>query len=203
MSTEAELANSSACRLNIIPAELPTLKLSQVWDGLSDARIEFNAEDLLSNGFAQGTATLTENFNLQRALLCHLNNTPTVRILQQTKVTSIQSDGEQHGSWPLVHLDNQQILRARLLVCIFPSDRLSLLIDYFLGWGRWFQFTSSVLCQYIFLWVVIRCSSYCSYNDAPSSKHGTKPHSLSAFSANWAHIFSSIDTNGLFLSLVY
>jgi ubiquinone biosynthesis monooxygenase Coq6 len=66
-------------------------------------------------------ATLTENFNLQRALLCHLNDVPAVRILQGTKVTSIQSDGEQHGSWPLVHLDNQQVLRARLLVCIFLS----------------------------------------------------------------------------------
>jgi len=63
-------------------------------------------------------ATLTENFNLQRALLCHLSNVPAVRVLQQTKVTSIQSDGEQHGSWPLVHLDNQQVLRARLLVRI-------------------------------------------------------------------------------------
>jgi hypothetical protein len=63
-------------------------------------------------------ATLTENFNLQHALLCHLRAVPAVRILQRTKVTSIQSDGEQHGSWPLVHLDNQQVLRARLLVRI-------------------------------------------------------------------------------------
>ena len=63
-------------------------------------------------------ATLTENFNLQHALLCHLSDIPAVRILQRTKVTSIQSDREQRGSWPLVHLDNQQVLRARLLVRI-------------------------------------------------------------------------------------
>jgi len=78
--------------------------------------MEFNAEDLLSNGATDGMATLTENFNLQRALLCHLSDVSAVRILQRTKVTSIQSDEERHGSWPLVHLDNQQVLRARLLV---------------------------------------------------------------------------------------
>jgi ubiquinone biosynthesis monooxygenase Coq6 len=66
-------------------------------------------------------ATLTENFNIQHALLCQLNEVPAVRVLQRTKVTSIQSDVEQRGSWPLVHLDNQQVLRARLLVRISLS----------------------------------------------------------------------------------
>jgi ubiquinone biosynthesis monooxygenase Coq6 len=77
-------------------------------------------------------ATLTENFNLQHALLRHLSEVPTVRILQRTKVTSIQSDGEQHGSWPLIHLDNQQVLRARLLVRIsLPQNVLKTIEQIF------------------------------------------------------------------------
>lgn len=61
-------------------------------------------------------ATLIENFNVQRALLRNLDGTPEVRIFQGTKVTSIEPDEAQRGTWPLVFLDNQKVLRARLLV---------------------------------------------------------------------------------------
>lgn len=60
-------------------------------------------------------ARLTENLNLQRALLRQLDSMPKVQIMQRTKVTSIDSDTEQ-GGWPLIRLDNNQTLRARLLV---------------------------------------------------------------------------------------
>jgi len=59
---------------------------------------------------------MTENFNLQRALLRHLDETPEVQILQRTKVTSIEQDSDDRGSWPLVRLDNGKVIRARLLV---------------------------------------------------------------------------------------
>lgn len=61
-------------------------------------------------------ATLIENFNIQRALLRSLDCIPEVRIFQETKVTAIESDEEQRGAWPLVCLDNQKVLRTRLLV---------------------------------------------------------------------------------------
>lgn len=66
-------------------------------------------------------ARLTENLNLQRAILRHLETIPEVRILENTKVTSIGRD-EDRGGWPLVHLDNSMVLRARLLVRIMKCQ---------------------------------------------------------------------------------
>ncbi|KAH9479448.1 Ubiquinone biosynthesis monooxygenase COQ6, mitochondrial [Psilocybe cubensis] len=85
----------------------------QVWDGISDARIEFSSNDLPSTS---SMARLTENLNLQRGLLRHLDNIPEIQVLQKTKVTSIENDSSDRGGWPLVHLDNETTLRARLLV---------------------------------------------------------------------------------------
>lgn len=83
---------------------------------MSDARIEFNTEDLQLSGPFNGMSTLVEIFNVQRALLRHLEGLPEVQLLQKTKVMSITSDTEDKGSWPLIHLDNNTTLRARLLV---------------------------------------------------------------------------------------
>lgn len=63
-----------------------------------------------------GMARLTENLNLQRGLLRRLDDMGDIRIIQRTKVTFINKDNEKNGGWPLVHLDDQKILRARLLV---------------------------------------------------------------------------------------
>jgi len=61
-------------------------------------------------------AKITENLNLQRGLLRHLKEFPPVHLLDKAKVQSILRDTEEGGGWPMVHLDNGQILRARLLV---------------------------------------------------------------------------------------
>lgn len=90
--------------------------LLQVWDGVSDARIEFSAAELGLQVEHSGMSRLTENFNLQRALLRHLDSILEVNLLQQTKVVSITNDLEERGGWPLVHLDNSKTIRARLLV---------------------------------------------------------------------------------------
>ena len=68
-------------------------------------------------------ARLTENLNLQRGILRHLETIPEVRILENTKVTSINKDEAARGGWPLVHLDNDMVLRARLLVRIMSYHR--------------------------------------------------------------------------------
>ncbi|KAJ7504471.1 ubiquinone biosynthesis hydrox [Mycena galericulata] len=86
----------------------------QVWDGVSDARIEFPASLLGLSKPAQGMARITENLNLQRGLLRHLGKIPEVQILDKSKVQSIEHLEE--SSWPLVHLDNGRVLRSRLLV---------------------------------------------------------------------------------------
>lgn len=85
---------------------------------MSDARIEFSASDVVSSGSSPSIAHLTENLNLQRGLLRQLDNIPEVQIHQRTKVTSIETDASNRGGWPLIHLDNQKVLRARLLVII-------------------------------------------------------------------------------------
>ncbi|KAG6829885.1 hypothetical protein H0H92_003154 [Tricholoma furcatifolium] len=88
----------------------------QVWDGVSDARINFSSSEIGLQRPEDGMARLTENLNLQRGLLRRLEKLPEVEILDKTKVKSILQDTEERGGWPLVHLDNGQTLRARLLV---------------------------------------------------------------------------------------
>ncbi|KAF8909362.1 hypothetical protein CPB84DRAFT_1765951 [Gymnopilus junonius] len=83
----------------------------RVWDGVSDARIDFSA--VTCNYPSPGMARLTENLNLQRGLLRHMAD---IRIIPRTKVTSISKDNEESGGWPLVKLDDEKVLRARLLV---------------------------------------------------------------------------------------
>lgn len=92
------------------------LEEMQVWDGVSDARIEFNSSDLGGESSVRGMSRMTENLNLQQGLLRHLSELPQVQLLQKTKVQSISRDSADKQSWPLVHLDNGRILRSRLLV---------------------------------------------------------------------------------------
>lgn len=90
-----------------------------MWDGLSDARITFSMQDDLAASLPAAQAqmaTLTENLNLQRALLQHLHSTSTVELMDKVKVQSIVQDEQEGGGWPLVHLSDGRILRARLLV---------------------------------------------------------------------------------------
>ncbi|KAF5331473.1 hypothetical protein D9758_015502 [Tetrapyrgos nigripes] len=87
----------------------------QVWDGVSDARIEFHSSELGLEHPEQGMARLTEVLNLQRGLLRHLQLIPEVQIIDQTKVTSITAESVD-GGWPLVQLENGRVLRSRLLV---------------------------------------------------------------------------------------
>ncbi len=61
-------------------------------------------------------ARLTENLNLQRALLRHLDSTSAVELFDKVKVQSIQREEREGGGWPLVHLSDGRVLRARLLV---------------------------------------------------------------------------------------
>jgi hypothetical protein len=70
-------------------------------------------------------AHLTENLNLQRGILRHLETIPEVRILENTKVISINRDEADRGGWPLVNLDNNMVIRARLLVRTMSSYRNS------------------------------------------------------------------------------
>ena len=90
-------------------------------------------------------ARLTENLNLQRALLRHLDSSQTVELSDNVKVQSIVREEREGGGWPLVHLSDGRVLRARLLVewhtglTCSVSDRIA-------GWCRWFQLPSARIC---------------------------------------------------------
>jgi ubiquinone biosynthesis monooxygenase Coq6 len=101
---------------------LPPLIMCQVWDGISDARIDFNAA-ALGVGRGDGSsqmARLTETLNLQRGLLKNIREQPNVTLLDNTKVENISDDQIPGGGWPTVQLSNGSTLRARLLVCSMP-----------------------------------------------------------------------------------
>ncbi|KAG2356251.1 hypothetical protein BDR07DRAFT_1464130 [Suillus spraguei] len=85
----------------------------QVWDGISGARITFNASEIPESS---EMARMTENLNLQRALLRKLSGIQSVQVIQNVEVESIKRDAGDRNDWPLVHLSNGATLRARLLV---------------------------------------------------------------------------------------
>ena len=92
--------------------------MHQVWDGISDARIDFNSAALgiiRSDGSNQ-MARLTETLNIQRALLRRLKEQSNVTLLDNTKVVNIFKDDIPGGGWPMVQLSDGIVLRARLLV---------------------------------------------------------------------------------------
>ena len=97
---------------------LPLLTLYQVWDGISDARIDFNAAvfGISRRGGSNQMARLTETLNLQRGLLRRLKELPNVTLLNKTKVINIFEDDIPGGGWPIVQLSDGVALRARLLV---------------------------------------------------------------------------------------
>ncbi|KAF8576470.1 ubiquinone biosynthesis hydrox [Ramaria rubella] len=90
----------------------------QVWDGISDSRISFSTSDIpiaRRRDSQPEMARLTENFNLQRALLRRLETINHVSIIDKTQVDSINKEHKGAG-WPIVRLANGRYLRARLLV---------------------------------------------------------------------------------------
>ncbi|TCD65843.1 putative ubiquinone biosynthesis monooxygenase [Steccherinum ochraceum] len=89
----------------------------QVWDGVSDARITFSAADMTVGGQSIGELSrLTENLNLQRALLRQLESSSSFELVDKVKVESITTDNREGGAWPVLHLSDGRAIRARLLV---------------------------------------------------------------------------------------
>ncbi|KAG2089225.1 uncharacterized protein F5147DRAFT_726145 [Suillus discolor] len=66
----------------------------QVWDGVSGARITFDASVIPE---LSEMARMTENLNLQCALLRKLSDTPSVQVIHSVKVESIQCETGDHN----------------------------------------------------------------------------------------------------------
>ncbi|KAI1775585.1 ubiquinone biosynthesis hydrox [Hypoxylon cercidicola] len=91
----------------------------QVWDGVTDARIEFEwGPDAATR--EKTIAYMTENLNLTSGLLSRLDELGGVAVFEGAKVENITL-GEDTGEldlteWPIVHLAGGKQLAARLLV---------------------------------------------------------------------------------------
>lgn len=89
----------------------------QVWDGVSDARIEFDSAQRSATG---PIAYMTENLNLTSGLLKRLEELGGVSVFDKARVENItfgeQTDELDLSQWPVVHLNGGQQLYARLLI---------------------------------------------------------------------------------------
>lgn len=93
----------------------------QVWDGVSDARIEFDWAPGSAGSSAGGTiAYMAENLNLTSGLLRRLDDLGGVTVFDGARVDKIVLGSESEGldltEWPVVHLSGGKELHARLLV---------------------------------------------------------------------------------------
>ncbi|CAI4216307.1 unnamed protein product [Parascedosporium putredinis] len=90
----------------------------QVWDGVTDARIEFDVPPTSKNGGV--VAYMIENLNLTSGLLRRIKEIGGVSIFDNAKVEAIalgeETDGMDLRQWPVVQLSTGQKLHARLLV---------------------------------------------------------------------------------------
>ena len=91
----------------------------QVWDGVTDARIEFDWPPG-SGGADRTIAYMTENLNLTSGLMKRMKEIGGVDVFDNSKVENIklgeQSEEMDLREWPVVSLSNGQTLAARLLV---------------------------------------------------------------------------------------
>jgi ubiquinone biosynthesis monooxygenase Coq6 len=91
----------------------------QVWDGVSDARIEFEWDGQVTSGTT--IAYMVENLNLMSGLLKRLDELGRIDIFNSAKVERISlgeetEDGLDLTEWPVVHLAGDKQIYARLLV---------------------------------------------------------------------------------------
>jgi ubiquinone biosynthesis monooxygenase Coq6 len=95
----------------------------QVWDGVTDARIEFDwaGQGAAGSGADHTIAYMTENLNLTSGLLRRLDELGGVEWHDGAAVEDIRlgektADGLDLSEWPIVHLAGGRQLCARLLV---------------------------------------------------------------------------------------
>lgn len=89
------------------------------WDGLTDARIDFEWEGL-SKAQSPVIAYMTENLNLTSGLMNRLKELGGVEVFDNCKVDNIglgeETEDVDLSGWPVLHLSGGQSLAARLLV---------------------------------------------------------------------------------------
>jgi ubiquinone biosynthesis monooxygenase Coq6 len=92
----------------------------QVWDGVSDARIEFDWAPGSAPSSGTTIAYMTENLNLTSGLLKRLEELGGVSVFDNARVENISLGEEAEmlnlSEWPVVHLAGGKQLFTRLLI---------------------------------------------------------------------------------------
>ncbi|KAK0731787.1 hypothetical protein B0H67DRAFT_474919 [Lasiosphaeris hirsuta] len=98
----------------------------QVWDGVSDARIEFDWAPDAAPSADTTIAYMTENLNLTSGLLKRLAQLGGVSVFDSARVEKIslgeQTEAQDLREWPVVNLAGGRQLFARLLVGADGAD---------------------------------------------------------------------------------
>ncbi|KAL6869899.1 putative ubiquinone biosynthesis monooxygenase [Amphichorda felina] len=121
----SSLTPSSAQFLNLIGAwshmkreRIQEYQEMQVWDGVTDARIEFDWPP--GSGSSKTIAYMTENLNLTSGLMKRLEELGNVDVFDKSRVESIgfgeETEDMDLREWPVIQLSGGQSLTARLLV---------------------------------------------------------------------------------------
>ncbi|KAH7328881.1 hypothetical protein B0I35DRAFT_473539 [Stachybotrys elegans] len=117
--TSAEYLNTIGAWTHMQRERIQPYHEMQVWDGITDARIEFDWQPGSSSG-GKPIAYMAENANIISGLVKRLEELGGVDVFDKTKVENISLGEETEDfdlrEWPIVSLSGGQSLAARLLV---------------------------------------------------------------------------------------
>ncbi|KFA80267.1 hypothetical protein S40288_04537 [Stachybotrys chartarum IBT 40288] len=117
--TSAEYLNAIGAWTHLQRPRVQEYHEMQVWDGITDARIEFDWQPASAGG-GRPIAYMTENANLVSGLLKRLRELGGFDIFDKSRVEDISLGEETEDvdlrEWPIVRLSGGHSLAARLLV---------------------------------------------------------------------------------------
>ncbi|KAI9171290.1 Ubiquinone biosynthesis monooxygenase COQ6 [Paramyrothecium foliicola] len=116
--TSAQFLNTIGAWTHMKRDRIQAYQEMQVWDGVTDARIEFDWHPRAGPG--KPIAYMAENLNITSGLLKRLQELGGVDVFDNSKVENIGLGQEEENfdlsEWPVVTLSGGQSLAARLLV---------------------------------------------------------------------------------------
>ncbi|KAM0482987.1 hypothetical protein ACHAPX_002431 [Trichoderma viride] len=118
--TTAQYLNTIGAWRHMQRSRIQEFHEMQVWDGVTDARIEFDLQPGFSAATGNVIAYMTENLNITSGLLKRINELGGVDVFDASRVEKItlgeESEEMDLREWPVVHLQSGKSLAARLLV---------------------------------------------------------------------------------------
>ncbi|KAL6868582.1 hypothetical protein J3F83DRAFT_737658 [Trichoderma novae-zelandiae] len=118
--TTAQFLNTIGAWPHMKRSRIQEFHEMQVWDGVTDARIEFDWQPSSYAGEGNVIAYMAENLNVTAGLLKRIKELGGVDMFDNSRVEQItfgeESEDVDLREWPVVHLQSGKSLAARLLV---------------------------------------------------------------------------------------